>query len=324
MEQKQSSRKLTSLGLLAVLLMGLAMLLAACGETATPAATVNAVTTSAAASSAAATSAAAPPQAATTAATTSAAPPQAATTVATTLAATGKKGGTVKIAVAQEPDTLNPFFASQDISSIIAGTILEGLVDVNPDGKYVPILATEVPTLDNGGISKDGLTVTYKLRKDVKWSDGQAFTAKDVIFTYKVVLDPANGIPTSGYADLDSLTNPDDYTIIAKFKNLHAPFLSDMFGTILPEHSFNGATNISKSDYNRKPIGTGPFMVKSFTPENVTEERNPNYRESGKPYLDGVIWVITPSSETAIQGFKTGEFDAIWDLNELKSPILTK
>lgn len=304
----------SKIGLLLALLLTATLLLAACGDT--PTNTPAAANTTAANTTAPATTAAvntAPPQAATTAATTT-----------TTAAASVKRGGVVRVGLSQEPDTLNPLLSAQTVSSLISGLVTEALVDVSPEGQYVPRLAESVPTQANGGVSADGLTVTYKLKKGVKWSDGKPFTSKDVAFTLKVTMDDANGIPTSGYKLISALETPDETTVVIKFKELYAPYLT-LFGNILPEHVFDGKTDVTKADFNRKPLGTGPFTVKSWTAqESIIMEKNANYREQGKPYLDGIIFRQYKSRETAIQSFIANEIDVLWDLTEEQIPQFEK
>ncbi len=306
--------------LLAALLL-VTTIMTACGDstaTTAPATTVAATTAAAAKTTAAVATTVAVPSA----------PPQAATTVAGTTAAataaTGKKGGVVKVALSQEPDTLNALFSSQTVSSVIYGLVTEPLIDISPDGQYIPKLAEVVPTATNGGVSADGLTLTYKLKKGVKWSDGKPFSSKDVAYTFKVIMDKDNGIPNSGYDLISKLDTPDDTTVVATFKELYAPYLT-LFSSILPEHPFNGQTAIEKNDFSRKPLGTGPFVVKNWTSqENITMERNPNYRDAGKPYLDGIIFRIIKSRESAIQSFIANEVDVIWDLTEEQIPQFDK
>jgi peptide/nickel transport system substrate-binding protein len=138
-----------------------------------------------------------------------------------------------------------------------------------------------------------------------------------VLFTYNVIMNPANPVVNrTGYPDIESVTTPDESTVVVKYKQIYAPFKSH-FNWILPEHAFNGDTVIDKKDFNRAPIGTGPFKFKSWASgDNITYERNPNFRDKDKPYLDGLIFKITPSREAAVQALKVGEIDVIWNLIE--------
>lgn len=236
-------------------------------------------------------------------------------------AGTPKMGGTLKMAIYQEPGNLNPFLNTQTVGSVVRNTIFNGLVRANEKGEYVPDLAAEVPTTQNGGVSADGKTVTFKLRKDVKWHDGKPFTAADVKFTFDVIMDAANPVTSrSGYRDIETFTVKDDATIELKFKNFYAPFVT-LFGAILPAHPFGGTTAIEKSDFNRKPIGTGPFkFVEWVSGDHITVAKNPDFYVKGKPYLDQVIFRVTPSREVGIAQLKTGEVDVVWNLIEAQIP----
>lgn len=241
-----------------------------------------------------------------------------------TTAAAAKKGGTAKIALYQEPSTLNTLFSGSTVEDELGNIVFDGLIGITPDGTYVPQLAAEVPTQANGGVSADGLVVTYKLKKDVKWADGKPFTANDVVFTYKVIMDDANALPTSGYSSMASVEAKDDTTLVVTYKKLYPPYLT-RFSYILPTQAFDGKTAIEKSDFNRKPFGTGPFRVTAWkSGESITYEKNPNYREPGKPALDGLIIKIVPSREAGIQAFQTNEVDVVWDLTEAQVPSFEK
>jgi len=236
-------------------------------------------------------------------------------------AATAKRGGVVRVGLSQEPIILNTLLGSQTVNVIVTENILEGLLSNPPDGTYEPVLAAEVPTRQNGGVSPDGLTVTWRLKQGVTWSDGQPFTSKDVLFTYNVIMNPANPVVIrSGYPDIDSVTTPDDSTVVVKYKRLYAAF-KDHFARILPEHVFGGDPVIDKKEFNRAPVGTGPFKFKSWASgDNITLERNPNFRDKDRPYLDGLIFKIVPSREASIQAFKVGEIDVLWNLIEANIP----
>lgn len=216
---------------------------------------------------------------------------------------------------------LNPMMASQTVASIVSANVLEGLVLIAADGTYQTDLAEEVPSIQNGGVSADGLTVTWKLKKGVTWSDGAPFTSKDVLYTYRVFTTAENPLVfRTGYSEIESVTAADDHTVVAKYKRLYAPFRNH-FAPVLPEHVFGGNPVIDKHEFNRAPIGTGPFRFKSWASgDNITLERNPNYRETDKPYLDSLIFKFLPSREAAIQAFKVGEIDVLWNLAEANIP----
>jgi peptide/nickel transport system substrate-binding protein len=232
-----------------------------------------------------------------------------------------KPGGTLRIAVYQEPTVLNPYLNSQTVGSVVMNQLIQGLIDVDENGNYVPWLATEVPSVQNGGVSADGKTVTYKLRRDVKWHDGMPFTAKDVVFTFQAIMDANNPVTTrTGYKDMESVEAKDDYTVVTRYKEFYAPYLT-LFGRILPAHVFDNKTLLDKHEYGRKPVGTGPFkFVEWVSGDHITVTKNDDYWKKGHPYVDQVIFRITPSREVSVAQLKTAEVDVVWDMIEAQIP----
>lgn len=219
-------------------------------------------------------------------------------------------GGRVVIGSPQEPATLNPLLAGSSIEDAISALSIEGLVEVDADGKYAPVLAEELPT-----VSEDGLTVTYKLRQGVKFSNGDPFTCADVEFTYNALLSDLSQASTSGYSDIDTLECQDDHTVVLTFAEVYAPYLR-LFSFVLPQAAGDPA-KLDTWEFNRAPIGTGPWLLTEWKAgDSITYAKNPNYREAGKPYLDQLIVKILPSREVGMQLLGTGEIDALWDLIE--------
>jgi len=231
--------------------------------------------------------------------------------------AESRRGGVVRIALWQEPALLNPLLGVQSVNALVSRTMLEGLLRYSPEGRAVPALASEVPSFENGGISPDGLTITWRLKKGVRWADGKPFTSKDIAFTYGVNMNPLNPITNqAGYPDIESINTPDDATVVVKYRAIYSGF-KQHFEWVLPEHVFAGDTAIDTKDFNQAPIGTGPFKFKSWEPGTaITVERNPNYREQGKPYVDGLIFKMVPARDIGILWLKVGEVDALWNLAE--------
>ncbi len=190
---------------LTLLLVLVALVAAACAPAPAP------VSTPAPATAAPATKPAAPATAAPVATT---APTQAAAQPTTAAAGTPKKGGTVTVGLHQEPDILWGPATGLTVAQEVANLINQPLIVIDENLKYQPALAEQVPTMENGGISADGLTVTFKLRKDVKWHDGTPFTAKDVKFTYDMLVHPDVAVRGRvGWNQIDQVNMPDDYTI---------------------------------------------------------------------------------------------------------------
>ena len=237
-----------------------------------------------------------------------------------------QRGGTLTFAIWQEPNTLYPYYATQTVSTLVYEVAVEGLLGADPDGNYIPVLARAVPTVQNGAVQISGskMNVTYRLRPGVKWSDGQPFSSKDVRFTWELILKDKKVTSSEGYDKIESIDTPDDTTAIVHYKEIYAPYLSKFF-RIVPEHVLAGVDDVSKTDYVRMPIGTGPFKITEFqAADHITAERNPNYRESGKPLLDRIIFRSVPSREVAIAQLKAGEVQGMWNLLEAQVPELEK
>lgn len=228
------------------------------------------------------------------------------------------KGGTVVLGTPQEPGTLSPLLASATIDDVIGSFIVEGLVTVDGEGNYAPVLAEELPA-----ISEDGLVLTYKLKKDIKFNNGDAFTCADVQFTLDAILSDLSGASTSGYSDIDKIECTDEYTAVVTLAEVYAPYLR-LFSYIVPRAAGDLAA-MDTWEYNRAPIGTGPWMIGEWQAGDfISLVPNPNYREEGKPYLDSVIVKILPSREVGLQLLGTGEVTALWDLTEADFPTLDK
>ncbi|HTD47053.1 MAG TPA: peptide ABC transporter substrate-binding protein [bacterium] len=233
------------------------------------------------------------------------------------------RGGAVTIALYQEPELLNPYLATQTASFEVAVLTVEGLVAANEKGEYFPQLATEVPSPANGGVSQDGKTITYRLRPGLAWSDGRPLTCDDVKFTWEAIVTPKSGaVTTSGYDEIQTVDCPNAKTAVVRYKDYYAPALS-RFRWILPRHATGDPTNMTKWEYNRKPLGSGPFKIVEWaSADHITLVRNERYRVKEQPYLDRVIIRIVPSREVGKQLLRTGDVDVVWDLVESDVPEL--
>lgn len=257
------------------------------------------------------------------------APPAAVTaavaaTAAPTTAAGPTRGGKVIIALSQSPATLNWMFGSQTAMEEVLEFVIEGMTRVLPDGTRVAQLAKQVPSIQNGGVSADGKTITYHLLDGVLWSDGTPLSCDDVKFTWQAVTTKGVGvIAPAGYSEVDAVECPDPLTAVIKYKNFFAPYLT-IFNAFIPK-SAGDIKDIKNWAYNRKPIGTGPFKVDEWvTDDHITLSRNESYREKGKPYLDQIVIRIVPSVDVAKQLVISGEADIMWNNTEADIPELQK
>jgi peptide/nickel transport system substrate-binding protein len=200
----------------------------------------------------------------------------------------------VRIGVLRTIDSLNPLLTGQAAVTDIAQFLFDGLIRFDDRGEPIPDVAVLIPTRENGGISADGKTITYHLRKDVRFSDGHPLTAEDVVFTWQQDMNPRNNVPFHfPYDQAQSVVAKDPYTVVVRLKAPSAPFVSNFFrcgaqGTILPKHLLAGNADLNQLPYNAKPIGSGPFMVERYE-INSTLVMVPNpYWFGGKPGLQRV------------------------------------
>ncbi|MGH7682762.1 MAG: peptide ABC transporter substrate-binding protein, partial [Vulcanimicrobiaceae bacterium] len=223
---------------------------------------------------------------------------------------------TLRYTTGEDITTLNPYLGQQLVLSYMSSLTMAWLVRYDAHNRPVPELATVVPTQQNGGISKDGLRITFHLRKGVVWSDGAPFDARDVIFSWKAVMNPANNVVSrTGFDLITRIDSPDPHTAVFHLKEPYSSFLPTFFGTaganpcILPQHLLADQPNINNVPYNNKPIGIGPFVYSSWQRASQVE-LVPNERYwRGKPKLEKVVFKIIPDRNTALTQLTTHEVD---------------
>ncbi|MEX1021108.1 MAG: peptide ABC transporter substrate-binding protein [Litorilinea sp.] len=220
-------------------------------------------------------------------------------------------GGELTIGSIQEPDNLNPWLTGLTVGLEVESMIYEGLTRVDPDGVHIPMLAAEVPSVENGGISEDLQTYTYRLRDNVTWHDGTPFTAADVAFTFEAIANPeVNALSTAGFTLVESVETPDDHTVVFNLSEPSVVFLETWgYRGILPRHVFEGV-DMNSNDFNRAPsVGTGPYkFVEWVTGDRIVLERNDAYYQEGA-YIDRINYLIVPNSDTLLTMLETGEID---------------
>ena len=242
------------------------------------------------------------------------------------------RDGNVSIIYWQAPSILNPFLSggTKDVES--ASMIIEPLARYNENGELVPWLVEEVPTVNNGGVSEDLTQITWKITPGIKWSDGSDFTSADVKFTYDYCTHPEGGCAqVTKFEGVTSVETPDDLTVVVTFDkptpNPYGPFVGGE-SPILQAAQFAdcmGAKAPECTEQNFNPIGTGPFKVTEFRPNDViTMEANENYREAGKPAFATVTFKGGGSAEDSGRAvLETGEFDYAWNL-QLAPDVIEK
>ncbi len=226
--------------------------------------------------------------------------------------------GVLRWGLNSEPDTLNPMLSSLQITVDISMLWAGYLFNYNDRNELEPELATTVPTLENGGISKDGLTITYHLRPGVRWQDGAPFTASDVIYSWRQVMDPANNVPSrDGYNDIARIDRADDHTIVVHLVKPYAPFVSSFFTmaafsyAVLPQHLLARYHDLNHIGFNTIPVGTGPFRVVSYTHgEGIRLLANAGYWR-GAPKLREIDVTFVPDENTLINQVRAHEIDLV-------------
>ena len=220
-------------------------------------------------------------------------------------------GGTVTLIIPEEPTTLNFFMADAAIVRQVAeATMMTGLATINEKGDYVAVLAQELPTLDNGGLSADYLTVTWKLREGLKWSDGEPLTSDDVRFTVEVLSNPDSGalVGTSGFDLITSVDTPDNLTAVLTYSSPYPGYLDQFAYGLFPRHATGEPADMASWEWNRNPVGAGPFVLSAWASgESITMTRNPNYFEEGKPYLDSLVFTVVPEPAAQTATMLNGE-----------------
>jgi len=254
--------------------------------------------------------------------------PAATSTVAPTATATPK---IITIAYTQEPDNVVAEYSNMTYSAWLDQVVMASLVTWDANNNLVADLAAEVPSASNGDISADGLTITFKLKPNLKWSDGQPLTSKDILFTWQSQVDPKNApISRSGYDQITGIDTPDDSTAVLHFKALY-PAWATLFsvgpnttGALLPSHVLQGQEGLEKNAEIHSPtVVAGPFMIKEWVAgDHMTLVPNPNYY-GGLPKLTQINVKFVPDTTTALAALKTGDVDFVPDFAESDIPTLS-
>ena len=239
-------------------------------------------------------------------------------------------GGALKILYWQGATLLNPHFAVGTKDQDGSRVFYEPLAGWDGDGNLVPILAAEIPSMENGGLGRDGMSVTWKLKQGVQWHDGKPFTADDVVFNWEFAIDPASAAVTIGsYKDV-RVEKVDSHTVRVLFER-PTPFWADAFvgarGMLVPKHLFEqykGAKS-REAPANLQPVGTGPYKFVDFKPGDMIKgELNPNYHIANRPYFDTIEVKGGGDAVSAARAvLQTGEFDYAWNL-QVEDEILKR
>ena len=227
--------------------------------------------------------------------------------------------------------TMAAIHSSVGTKDFLAGQLVsEPLLLYLPDGTIAPVLAAEVPSVENGLLAEDLSSVTFKLKEGVTWSDGEPFTAKDVVFTWQWVTNPSNAsVNAEIWSVIESVEAQDDLTAVVTFTQPSAawfePFTGWTAGPIYPSHVFGDDPNNKNDAFLTAPVGTGPYVVESFSVnDQVTYIANENYREANKPAFSRVVLKGGGEAAAAARAVcQTGEYDYAWNL-QVEPDVLTQ
>ncbi len=238
--------------------------------------------------------------------------------------------GVFRFSEASDPKGLNPVLDSASPTLDLSMFIFSWTIRYDAKGRPVPDALREVPTVANGDVSKDGLTLKYKLRPNIEWQDGVPLTCDDLKFTWQVVMNTHNNVVTTdGYKDIGSIDCSDPHVAVIHMKKLYAPYLQQLWSVngnapILPRHLLakynDDKGSFNTAPYNALPVGSGPFKVVAWDRgQEVRMVANP-YFYLGPPKLKEVVYKILPDENTEETQLQTHEIDMLATGSGMKWP----
>lgn len=225
----------------------------------------------------------------------------------------------LRLADISDPDNLNEYLSTMDLVYFLSSMVYSYMVVADDRGQLIGDLATEVPSLSNGGISKDGKTYVYHLHRNVRWHDGVPLTSADVKFSWQAVINPNNNtLHREGFTEIASIDTPDPYTVVVHLRRRYPPFVSKFFAPlqeggkpVLPAHILAKYKSINQVPFNAAPIGSGPFkFVKWDRGRKIVFERNDAYFK-GAPKLQRVEFSIIPNDQTILNEVRLHHVDLV-------------
>jgi len=224
--------------------------------------------------------------------------------------------GELRVELGAEPGSLDPLLQLNDYENFVTRLAFDQLLTTDSDGRtLLPRLARDVPTQANGGISRDGLTLTWHLRRGVRWQDGAPFTSRDVKFTCEAILNPANNVPLRrGFDLIRRIDTPDDFTVRVRLRRPFAPALTWFFGdgsnyAIVPAHILARERDINQVPFNALPVGTGPFRVVRWQHGQEIDLEAFDGFYLGAPKIRKIVVRFVPDENGAIAQLRTHEAD---------------
>ncbi len=230
----------------------------------------------------------------------------------------------IVIAIPEDPPSFNGIVTDTGYEQMAMKLVLLGMAAVDPEGDVYPVLAAELPTIENGDVVVDEeawtMDVTWHMRQDVVWADGEPLTADDVVFTWNALSDPETGIWSPGSDYTDSVEKIDDYTFVVHYNTVYPGYLTQLGGeqiAIWPEHYCDAEQGFVSWDCNREPLSSGPYILQEWVQgDHLLLARNPNYFDPGKPYIDQIIIRIVPEQPVRKTMMIEGDADLNFWLDE--------
>jgi peptide/nickel transport system substrate-binding protein len=217
-----------------------------------------------------------------------------------------RRGGTLTVAIANEPPNLDPFHQAGDARTAVTVLMYQGLMFEHASGEARPLLAERM------AISPDGLTYTFTLRRNVTFHTGQAMSSADVKYSYDYIRDPANGSPgAADFGAIAEIATPDDHTVVIRLSRPNASLpmtLTNRFGCVVPRDTF--AADGARARLSQQSVGTGPFRLAEFRPQShIRMARFPQYWEQGQPHLDAILFSVQPNAASLLQALRNRRAD---------------
>ena len=232
---------------------------------------------------------------------------------------------TLTVGFWQEPPVLVAYWNTMNVLNLISKVHNPGLWVLNDKDAPVPAVVEAIPSAANGGLSADGKTITVKLKKNVKWTDGEPFTSKDVAFTWQQIMSPKNTVASRDpYDKIVAIDTPDDYTVVIKLQDPYAGWTNFFVQGFLPEHVLKGKDSLDKDPYLLKPLGTGPYELAEYVQgDHITFERFDGYY-GDKAKIDRIYIKFVPSQDAVIASLQAGDLDVAIALSTSQIPALSR
>ena len=208
----------------------------------------------------------------------------------------------VVIVIPEDPPSFNAMISDTGYDALVMELVLLGLTDLDAQGNIITELAESLPSLENGDVVLDEenwtMDVTWRIRQGVKWQDGEAVTAEDVIFTYEAIANPETGGWIPGLDYIDSVEKVDDYTLIVHYNSVYPGYLLQFGGeqvVIWPAHYCNAEQGFINWDCSRQPLSNGPYLLEEWVVgDHLSFTKNPDYYQEGKPTIERINVRIVP------------------------------